>query len=546
MSKVSKLNKSRNSWKKKSIERGCNERASNKKLKRIKRERNEYKKQLRETLALLKSERKKSTLKLSKPDLVHISLQLFLSARISFRAVSRVLGVMADHLNIAKAPCHQSVINWLLKLSLVKMQLIDHSKPASVPVGSFSNGFIWMIDTSIGIDDGKILAVLALDINHYKNHAEAPTLKNVNCVGVAVSPSWTGENISVFLKKIIASQGRPSAYLKDGGTDLKKAVKILEQEKLGSPSIDDVSHKMANLVKREYADHPLFDTFISACGQASKNLKQTILACLTPPKVTVKSRFMNIHKLVTWADRILKHSPPGRASEGSLLAKLRNSLDALPQCKQFIHRFSRDVRPLLSCQKIIKQKGLSNDTYNQCIEVIDDIPESSQIRLGFTEWADAQLAVANELGLGFNGLPISSDTIESLFGVGKRHGAGDVKDANRISMRLPALCGDITVEDAHRLLEISYEQQQNAFSEVKTTVGQRRKTLAFPGKLEGLQGDQKQSGIELIPRPKNRYKNIENPGEPYDSEKLLGPKYEATANYFSAQSERKNKALSNI
>jgi hypothetical protein len=38
-----------------------------------------------------------------------------------------------------------------------------------------------------------------------------------------------------------------------------------------------------------------------------------------------------------------------------------------------------------------------------------------------------------------NGIPISSDCIESLFGVSKQHGAGKIKDANRIALRIPDL-----------------------------------------------------------------------------------------------------------
>jgi len=38
-----------------------------------------------------------------KVDLVHVTLELFVRARISFRAVSRVLGVLAAPLGLAKA-----------------------------------------------------------------------------------------------------------------------------------------------------------------------------------------------------------------------------------------------------------------------------------------------------------------------------------------------------------------------------------------------------------------------------------------------------------
>jgi hypothetical protein len=98
----------------------------------------------------------------------------------------------------------------------------------------------------------------------------------------------------------------------------------------------------------------MFKTFISACGKISKSFKQTIRAILAPPKVSTKARFMKIHRLVRWASQLLKHSPKGRAPTGSLLAKLRASLNQLPECKIFISCFLRDANALLACQKVLK------------------------------------------------------------------------------------------------------------------------------------------------------------------------------------------------
>jgi len=110
---------------------------------------------------------------------------------------------------------------------------------------------------------------------------------------------------------VIAVSGRPVGFIKDGGSDLAKAVRVLGERGFPSHSIDDISHMIANLLKHEYGNHPLLAVFMSACGKASQKLKQTILACLAPPKVSTKARFMNLHRLVLWADRLLKHSPVG-------------------------------------------------------------------------------------------------------------------------------------------------------------------------------------------------------------------------------------------
>ncbi len=341
----------------------------------------------------------------------------------------------------------------------------------------FTNGFILILDASIGMGKGKIMTVLALDANHYlHNPGVAPSLQHVQCVAVSVADTWTGETIAELLEKVIAKIGMPIAYLKDGGTDLGKAVRLLCEKDTPGLSIDDISHFVANLLKHEYQKHPLFDVFISTCGKVSKMLKQTILACLAPPKVSTKARFMNLHRLVEWASRILKHSPRGRAAKGSLLQKLRDCFDRLPECKTFIHDFLLDVEPLMKCQEILKNKGMNQKSFDECRPIVNTIP-NIYIRDGFMDWLERHFVMATTLGLHKCGMPISSDSIESLFGVAKHHGTGEIKDANRIAIRIPVLCGALTHQDAENVLRISVKEQQEWVGSSPSLIKQRRDVL---------------------------------------------------------------------
>jgi hypothetical protein len=146
---------------------------------------------------------------------------------------------------------------------------------------------------------------------------------------------------------------------------------------------------------------------------------------------------MHVHRLCTWADRLLKLSPPGGAKTGSTVAKLRACLEQLPACKALIKRFRGDASALLACQKILKINGLSHDSRAPCEPLIEAMP-SSALRQEFRAYLDVELETATTLGLDHIGVPISSDTIASLFGVAKHHGVGQTQDAARIALRLPA------------------------------------------------------------------------------------------------------------
>jgi hypothetical protein len=496
-----KLRHSRQQWKRKAKERAEQNRYLRKELERLRKERDRAKQALKEANKHLRQkEARPATLKAQR---VWLALTLFARARISFRAVSRVLRVLAHWLGIGKAPCPQTVINWVMRLSIVRMQSVRRLQGAARHLIPFTNGLIWMIDASITLGTGKLLSVLAIDAHHYQLAGVAPGFQHVHCIVVSVSPSWTGEHLADLLERVISVVGRPAAYLKDGGSELKKAADVLSERGVGSPVIDDISHAVANMLKRRYEKHPQFSTFLSACGRVSSRLKHTVLACLTPPKVQTTSRFMNVHRLVRWADRVLDLSPAGRAKAGSVLAKLRTCLDDLPACRTLIRQFRDDAVALLACQKILKTRGLSRDTLTECEPLLDTMA-SVHVRQAFSRYLHHQLETAKRLGLDDAGLPISSDPIESLFGLTKQQGVGPVKDANRMALRIPALCGLPTPEEAQQVLEITVAQQHALTDGVSSLTKQRRQMRAEPHHLEQLGNGRDQGNVELIPPGKDR------------------------------------------
>jgi hypothetical protein len=402
-----------------------------------------------------------------------------------------------------KRRAHKPYINWVIRLSIVRLDSARSLRGLPLAQAPCNNGLIWMIDLSIGLGSGKILAVLAIDAHHHQLVNAAPSLSHVHCIGVSVAESWTGESIADVLDRLIAQMGRPAAYLKDGGSDLHKAADLLEERGLGSPCIDEISHAAAGMLKHYYHHHPAFERFLSACGSVSGKLKQTLLACLAPPTVRTKARFMNVHRLVTWAQRLFQLSPAGGAKAGSILARLRTCLAELPACKDLIKRFGADAQGLLECQKLLKTKGLSHDTLAQCKPRISAMP-SAPLRLEFEAYLKYQLATAQTLGLDHVGVPISSDAIESLFGVAKRHGVGQTQDAARIALRLPALCGAPTREEAEQVLGISVARQQAITGPFTSLTKQRREVLGHREALESLGRSPGGPYVELLPRPKNR------------------------------------------
>jgi hypothetical protein len=148
---------------------------------------------------------------------------------------------------------------------------------------------------------------------------------------------------------------------------------------------------------------------------------------------------------------------------------------------------------------------------------------SAALRQEFRAYLDFELATATTLGLDHIGLPSSSDAIESLFGVAKRHGVGETPDAKRMALRLPALCGVPTREEAEQVLDVSVARQHEVTSQVISLTKQRRQVLDHPERLESLSLNQANPHVELIPSPKHRANHQEITTLSNGYEKLCGP-----------------------
>ena len=320
MSQWSKMRQSRDQWKSTAKTRGQGQRDRRKADARLQARYDQVSETLPATQARVRQLEAQLQGLVTRPkvEVVHLALQLFVEARISFRAVSRVLTLLAGALGMAKAPCPQTIIHWVIRLASVRMDAARTCRGLPLEAAPLTHRLIWIIASSLGLGCGKLLTVLALDAHHHQLASGAPPLPHVRCMGVAVAVSWNGDTIADFLKRLIAVMGRPAASLKDGGSDLHRAAAVLEEQGMGSPCIDAISHAAASMLKRTYQDHPAFERFLSACGQVSGKLKHTLLACLAPPTVRTKARFMHVHRLFPWAQRVLELSPPGGAKSGSM------------------------------------------------------------------------------------------------------------------------------------------------------------------------------------------------------------------------------------
>jgi hypothetical protein len=334
----------------------------------------------------------------------------------------------------------------------------------------FSSGWIWIIDSSVFTANGSVLSVVAIPANFYAdadNAGKTINIKDVTFVAGRVRKSWNGDTVREFLEEVISCHGRPSAILRDQGSDLQRADRLMSEDGIDIDCIRDISHFVAIIIRMEYEDHKLLQAFLSTLGMISTRLKQTVLGFFAPPSRTTKARYMNISRLLKWAKRILAMKPVASSAGGLEIKRDFEQIRVLLRpYKDFIWRCSRDVEALMNLERVIKNHGLSHASWQKAEACLDPLPPLSRIRRTLKAWATETLAIADRLGVGNTGLPVTSDPLESLYGLWKSHGTGERQNIYRMATRLPALTGQITKEEAEMVASVTVAEQKAVFGEV--------------------------------------------------------------------------------
>jgi hypothetical protein len=347
-------------------------------------------------------------------------------------------------LTLGWIPHFTSVIHWTLRLGL---GMLNQVKPIGQP-------WLAILDHSIDIGTKKVFVVLRVTMDALVKKGRALQLEDCECIGLKISETVNGESIALELVEIFSQVGDPAAIIKDCDYTLAKGVRLYaEKQTISLPVIEDIGHVMATALKAQYKDSKGYKSFTELTNKGASRLRQTDLAYLIPPKLRTKGRFQSISKLGQWGAKILNAlAVKGAAKKGSMLGRLRSALPDFSQLKPFILSFARTVEVASSVMEILKNKGLNQTSYEQCLALSKSLPRRSKVKKRLHVWLKQHLAIQQKI----TGHPllVSSDIIESLFGKFKHViERSSHADMNRTALLIPALCGDkgkIMVEQAFR------------------------------------------------------------------------------------------------
>jgi hypothetical protein len=264
-----------------------------------------------------------------------ISLCCQLSKLTGFRAVPKVLRCIAEAFGIElKVPSRDAVRNWNSRNGVAILQQAPRA-----------DDWVWMIDHSVQL--GKMFVLVVLAIRQSQLPIGRP-LRREDMTTLAVLPTNSRDKVEVGrqLTRVAEDLGVPLAILSDGARELHEGAQSLKTLGFQGVHLDDIKHKVSNLLKKKLRSDERFKAFLAKLGQTTASIQQTEIEHLLPPRKKEKCRFMNFGQTIDWASMVRHQLTLVDSSGIEVSERLREKLG-------WLDRFSDDLRCWNECRELI-------------------------------------------------------------------------------------------------------------------------------------------------------------------------------------------------
>jgi hypothetical protein len=288
-------------------------------------------------------------------------VRLVLQAGVSLHSVERILLKINETFGLhLRCPDWTTGRTWILRSGLWELL-----RP--LPKAGAGVRWAWIADHAVQIGKLKVLLVVGVMLQNLPESVPWKPLEmqDVQLIGlVPMSPS-NAVTVDQALETMVARTGLPEAILDDHGADLHGGVKRFCERHPETREIYDVAHKAACLLKARLEKNEQWKKFQTLCGETRVQTLQTELACLMPPRLRMKSRYMNLEPVLgwgTWAWGLLQESRAGRPPLDLTAARVEEKLGWLDEFGDKLPEWQDWLGQIEATLETIRERGHSRET----------------------------------------------------------------------------------------------------------------------------------------------------------------------------------------
>ena len=348
---------------------------------------------------------------------MQLAIGFVLDAAASLRSAAGCLNLVLqlEHGQQHAGPSHTTVQNLVLRLGLYELTRTKER----------ADDWIWITDHTIKGGVTKCLVILGIRYEHYQQLTGPLQHQDMQTLALIPVDKSTGEIVQGQLDELARQVGVPMGIVSDNGSDLKKGIRMFQEEHPEVVSLYDIIHLLSRLIDAILSKDAQWATFRQECCRCGNAIRQTPLSHLCPLAPKKKARHMNIGGEIQWGARSLQLVQKSR--EGKLTDdQLRQLTPSLIEKKL---GWLEDYRAALSQWEelwliseqvcaVVRAEGYHGTlTTSLKSQLPAPVTESAASLIAqVLEFSDRVQTEAGER----RSLPGSSEVIESLIGKGKR------------------------------------------------------------------------------------------------------------------------------
>ena len=352
---------------------------------------------------------------------------------------------------------------WLLRLGYFKLH---------APLEQ-ADDWVLLADHAVEIGKHRFLGVVGIRLAHLPPPGECLKLSDLTPVALLPVESSTQAIVHQQLEAIVAATDIvPAAILSDEGSDLSGGIDRFCQAHPEATRYRDLPHMAARLLKKRLAKNDRWQAFIKQSTQTKFETTQTELAFLVPPRLRSKARYMNLRKMLRWAENALAVLDDPSLATPSLctVARLHAKFAWLREYREDLAVWSSWLALTDVTLDLVRRQGYCTSTVadvKQALTAISDTPEKEILKQELLEIVNAE---SQKAGAGTR-MPGSTEILESSFGKLKElEGSQSKSGFTSLILIWAALFGATTLEIIRQALTEVPVKLVNAW--VRTSLGQ--------------------------------------------------------------------------
>jgi hypothetical protein len=325
----------------------------------------------------------------------------------------RVPGVMAMYWRwsgmMESVASFYSVRMWLLRLGLY--QLSRPKQPA--------DDWMWIIDHTMQMGERKCLIIVGLRRSAWNAKRRCLSHEDVTVIDLQLVTKSTGEVVYRQLEAATAKTGVPRAIISDDGRDLHRGIALFREAHPNTAWLYDIKHKTACLLKHELKRDASWQALIDEINHFKRRVALTPLACLLPPQLRGKARYMSVDVLVDWAEKSLAllDRPELLTRLGLTAATVTEKLGWLRTFASHVQRWREMLQVVEAAEHYVRHQGIHRQAAEELAASLPPPQNQAagklrQTLLAFIQEESSQVAEGERL-LG------SSEVLESIIGAFK-------------------------------------------------------------------------------------------------------------------------------